>query len=81
MESNYRANLDGSIHTQQTFGSHYIDIDSDPILGRVVCDMDDAVGLEPLVNKIKRLVSWLDKLINFLVSQMLHGVREKYIST
>jgi hypothetical protein len=58
---------------QQTLGGSDIHIDVNPIHSGAIGDVNDAIGLQPLVDEIQSIVRWLDELVDFLVGKMLGG--------
>lgn len=56
---------------EQTLGILDRDVDVDPVLGRAVVKLVDAVGEEPLVDQVETVLGRLDELIDILNAEML----------
>ena len=56
---------------QQALSRPNVNVNIDPILGRAVVELTDAIGQKPLVNKIESFLRWGDEIVHFLDCEML----------
>jgi hypothetical protein len=67
--------IDGVLSRKKVFRLLNADLDVDPIFGRAVFELVDAIGHQPFVHKVQCLVFGLDESIHFVMAEMLAVAR------